>query len=154
MNKKAFTLIELLVVVLIIGILSAIALPQYKWAVEKAHATEALVNLKTLHDAVEVYYMANGSYPTSWDQLDVEKPITKYFSLHLGSNGLVFAHSALYLIAYRSDRESRASNVYRLVCGPGSGQDNDQAKEFCKHLGADITKNDGTEESGRWPLIE
>ncbi len=52
-----FTLIELLVVVLIIGILSSIALPQYTAAVEKSRAAEALVQLKNAQQMVNLACM-------------------------------------------------------------------------------------------------
>ena len=74
MNTKAFTLIELLVVVLIIGILSAIALPQYRKAVEKSRGVQALVLLKALDQAQRAYHLANGNYSNSFAELDVSVP--------------------------------------------------------------------------------
>ncbi len=71
-NKQAFTLIELLVVVLIIGILAAVALPQYQKAVEKSRAAQALALLKSINQAEQAYYMANGEYTTSFDELAVD----------------------------------------------------------------------------------
>ena len=65
-NQKnaAFTLIELLVVVLIIGILAAVALPQYTKAVARSRASEAFINGAALVQALQRYFMANGQYTT------------------------------------------------------------------------------------------
>ena len=50
--QKGFTLVEVLVVVLIIGILTAVALPQYEGAMERSRLSEALKNGRTLIDSM------------------------------------------------------------------------------------------------------
>ncbi len=72
-KDAGFTLIELLVVVLIIGILAAIALPQYELAVEKSRATEAILNTKALAQTAELYYLANGKYPFNGSSFNAEE---------------------------------------------------------------------------------
>ena len=74
MKKHAFTLIELLVVVLIIGILAAIALPQYENAVMKTKFSTMMPLLRSLMDAQERYYLANNEYAYSLLDLDIELP--------------------------------------------------------------------------------
>ncbi len=71
-TRRGFTLIELLVGVLIIGILTSVALPQYRLAVEKAHAAEAVTQVTALAVAEKMYFLANGEYATTMDVLDLK----------------------------------------------------------------------------------
>ena len=78
---KGFTLIELLVVVLIIGILAAVAVPQYQKAVMKSRGAEALNAIKALEKGVAAYYLEHGTYEgISNDTLNIQLPELKYFS--------------------------------------------------------------------------
>ena len=103
-SKQAFTLIELLVVVLIIGILSAIALPQYQKAVEKSRATEALTNMRTIVNNVEMVILENGTDdggiytdPDNWpvqlsgSQWNSGYYVTKYFIYSLEDGAGIYA---------------------------------------------------------------
>ena len=94
--KQAFTLIELLVVVLIIGILSAVALPQYQKAVMKTRATEAFVALADFQRALDVYILENGFTTTTLTGEDQEEyfdtgmNLTPYYAGFAGGDKFVY----------------------------------------------------------------
>ena len=70
-NNKGFTLIELLVVVLILGILAAMAMPQYFKAVERSRMTEADQLLGSIAQAQQRKYLQINNYATKFQGLDV-----------------------------------------------------------------------------------
>lgn len=90
-NEKAFTLIELLVVVLIIGILAAVALPQYRLAVAKSRIGGLLPTARSIAEAEETYYLENGKYTSDWDELALDVPGQK-------NNGTIYFNNGQFYI--------------------------------------------------------
>ncbi len=147
MNKNAgFTLIELLVVVLIIGILSAVALPQYTKAVEKSRATEAISLVRVIRDLQEAYFMANGVYASNLNELDIDIPgedgfssvqrrETKWFSF-AGATGIEFAPGQVVAVGNRLP----IGSYYAIIAVAGD------SRLMCKYYtsaGEDVCKSFG-----------
>ena len=75
-TNKAFTLIELLVAVLIIGILAAIAVPQYQKAIDKNRYNSLMEITNSIYQAEELYYLAHDTYTDDLSALDISLPCT------------------------------------------------------------------------------
>ncbi len=155
---KGFTLIELLVVVLIIGILAAVAVPQYQKAVDKSRASEAVQLISSLQKAAEVYILQHPGEEAndilredSTHFLDIDLPcyyeedddtcfINKYIGdviVEIGSNGWTMVFVRLYwdrsddipkYTPIGAERDENGKWTYKC------GYNNDRDKAVCTGL--------------------
>ena len=65
MNQKGFATLEVILMVVVIGILASVAIPRFTDITTKANTAKVQADLSTLDNAIEIYYMDKGEYPTS-----------------------------------------------------------------------------------------
>ena len=150
-NTQAFTLIELLVVVLIIGILAAVALPQYQVAVLKSKTTELLEVTRDVQKAQEIHYLANNAYTVTLDELDLQFSANKMENqptyklgnqnrIHLYSYGAVTVGIPEEIGIYRfydHTTSTTSLNTAKTICYAHTTT----ADKVCKSLGGIIATN-------------
>lgn len=146
--KTGFTLIELLVVVLIIGILAAVAMPQYTRAVEKSRVAEAKTMLRSIAQAQDVYMLENTTAASDFADLDITVTDSKNYEFYLEED----IGPGTYALA-----AGRKNGEYGVYYTKGYGEDGkffcmpyDSADKGCQVFGKTLRELNGT----GWQVLE
>ena len=70
MNQKGFATLEVILMIVVIGILASVAVPRFTDMTTKANTAKIQADLSTLDNAIEIFYMEKGEYPSDLSKLD------------------------------------------------------------------------------------
>ena len=158
-NKRGFTLIELLVVVLIIGVLAAVALPQYQTAINKSRYAGLMPLAKSVKDAEEEVFMTKADYTAVLEDLSVMAGSIDENHANKATKGNVELEVVAgagegqdYVRTIDSRNPDNAFVMYfaRSPKFPGeihceATKDNKRAEQLCKSYGPIAEEETGTE---------
>ena len=134
-NKSGFTLVEILVIVLIIGVLTAIALPAYKKSAEKSKVTAAINTMSVVAKSQHTWYLDHNNYTNKFDNLSIElldKAGKKAKNSEFEDINYKYKLVDAGIMAERNNKEYFIYKDYatnKIICSPGTHY-------ICKDLGA------------------
>lgn len=116
--KAGFTLMEITAVVLILGILAAIALPQYQRVLESSRVSEAITMLGNISTAEKMYLMQMGQFTPNFSELMLQIPITPRSGDDSYASGTYFDYDISNCTGYACDvmalRSKEGSYPYEI----------------------------------------
>lgn len=114
-NEQGFTLTEVMVTVLIVGILSAIALPNYFTSVQRTRQADVVGQISQIQTTIQAYADEFLAAPTSWDQLARLAPVMGNSGAVTGANLSAFdsPNGGTYSISAAS-----SGNIFSITATP------------------------------------
>ncbi|GLS82259.1 pilin [Paraferrimonas haliotis] len=137
-QNKGFTLIELLIVVAIIGILAAVAIPQYQNYIAKAEVTRGYSSVAALKTPIEAYILENGSFPAGDDALALVGANTG-----LVQNAVLSNSGTALTLTFNKDGNSPAVGEKALTLTRSVPKPNEPSVWACEYSGDQQHKPNG-----------